>query len=98
MTPNIDAVLQLARLCNVSHFPQGIVVERHNGGFRAGFLTKENPYFPHSSANKSADGALDDLVNHVHNAAKKMAQQKHNEAVQINSEVQALLAAAKEGA
>lgn len=90
----IDQMLELCKLANIVHFPQGVVVTRQNNGlFLAGIATKDAPFYPYSSTNKTADGALADLKNHIANAANRYAQSKEDEANRAREAVNAVMGA-----
>jgi len=78
----IDQLLELCKLANVAHFPQGVVVLRQDGGnFRAGIADKEGvPFYPYAHTTKTAEGALDDLKTHVSTAARSAVASKAQEA------------------
>jgi len=88
----IDQLLELCRLANVVHFPQGVVVLRQEGGkFRAGIADREGtPFYPHGYTNKTAEGALDDLKIYVNAAANKLIENKAREAETLRAAVRAV--------
>lgn len=78
---NIDQLLKLAHTFNVVHFPQGIEVARDDGGYVATILCKSGSKYHHgNSRNKTAEGALDDLKNHLHCKAKEYVASKARDA------------------
>jgi hypothetical protein len=84
----IDQMLELCKLANVVHFPQGVVVVRQDeGGFLAGIETKDVAFYPLRSTNKTAEGALDDLKNYVTVAARTLVDNKAREAESVRAAV-----------
>ena len=89
---NIDQMLELCKVANVVHFPQGVLVVRQpSGHFLAGFATKDAPHYPYSTTNKTAEGALDDMKNYVFDVARKLVQDKQKEAERTRLAVDALM-------
>jgi len=88
----IDQLLKLAHAYSLVHFPQGVEVMRDDGGYVASILTKsKDKYIPLSGRNKTAEGALTDLKNYVHNKANEYVRSKQRDAESAASGVSEIL-------
>lgn len=88
----IDTMLKLCHACGIAHFPQGIEVVRDGDGFVARIVKTGGvcSFYPNAK-NKTAQGALEALANHITAQAKSYAERKRREASEATDTVTALL-------